>query len=406
MFKKIKTIFNEYPKQFWLLFGGMLITMLGATMIWPFLLIYVSKRLDMPLTQIAFLMTVNAVVGVVFTFIAGPITDKFGRKWGMIAGLLLNATAYFLMMNANTYLAFILLMALSGISSPLYRIGADAMITDLIPEEQRLEAFALIRMAKNVGVSVGPAVGGVLSAISYSITFSAAAGSMTFFSILLAFFAHETLPKYTAPESPEEESQKKPGYLQILQDKSFVSMMSVYAFGWITAALMWVILPVYANQNYGISEKLYGLIPTTNALIVIFFQVIVTRKTKNFRPLPIMAAGMALYAVGTGSVALGKGFWGFWISIVIITIGELLIVPTSSAYVANLAHPDMRGRYMSVYNLAWSFARGVGPVMGGWLSDSYSPVAIWYGGGIVGALSTLGLLLLSLRDRRKETVPV
>jgi len=119
-----------------------------------------------------------------------------------------------------------------------------------------------------------------------------------------------------------------------------------------------------------------------------------------------MALGMAFYAIGTGSVALGSGFWGFWTSIVIITIGELIIVPTSSAYVANLAHPAMRGRYMGLYNLAWSFARGVGPVMGGWLSDSFGPVTIWYGGLFVGSLSAFGLLLLAMRERSQDLISI
>lgn len=406
MLNKLQITFNRYPKQLWLLFGGMLISMLGATMIWPFLLIYVSKRLDMPLTQIATLMTINAAFSVAFTFVAGPITDKFGRRWIMVFGLFFNAIAYLFMMRANTYAAFAMLMALSGAANPLYRVGADAMITDLIPEIQRLEAFALIRMAKNIGISMGPAIGGILAAISYDITFISAAIGMTFFGFLLIFFAKETLPAQAPPKTINADSIPKMGYKHILHDKAFISMIAIYSFGWTTAALMWILLPVYANQNYGIPENIYGLIPTTNALICIVFQVAVTKKTSRFRPLPVMALGMAFYAIGTGSVALGSGFWSFWTSMVIISIGELIIVPTSSAYVANRAHPNMRGRYMGIYNLAWSFARGAGPVMGGWLSDSFGPPAIWHGGLIVGTLSALGLLLLSMREKQEELITV
>jgi MFS family permease len=406
MLNKLRTTFDLYPKQYWLLVGGMLISMLGSTMIWPFLLIYASKRLNMPLAQIATLMTINAAVGVAFTFVAGPVTDKFGRKWVMILGLMMNAIIYIFMMRADTYTTFAILMAFSGAASPLYRIGADAMIADIIPEIQRLEAFALIRMAKNVGVSMGPAIGGILAAISYDITFVSAAIGMTFFGLLLVFFAKETLPKHENTQTASTDPTEKLGYKYILRDKPFIAMIAIYSFGWITAVLMWILLPVYANQNYDIPENIYGLIPTTNALIVIFFQVIVTKKTKRFRPLSMMALGMSFYAIGTGSVALGHSFWGFWISIVIITIGELIIVPTSSAYVANRAHPEMRGRYMGIYNLAWSFARGVGPVMGGWLSDAFGPPAIWYGGLIVGSLSSLGLLFLAMRERRNQLIPV
>ena len=69
--------------------------------------------------------------------------------------------------------------------------------------------------------------------------------------------------------------------------------------------------------------------------------------------------------MGAGSVALGGGFWGFWLSMVILTIGELLIAPTGTAVAANLAPPDMRGRYMGLYGITWGVAFGIGPVIGG-----------------------------------------
>mgnify|MGYP002640649573 CR=1 FL=1 len=401
MLNNLEQTFKQYPKQFWLLFGGMLISMIGSTMIWPLLLIFVSKKLTLPLAQTASLMTINAAVGVTFTFIAGSITDKFGRKWVMVFGLLVNAMTYLFMMHADTYIVFAIMMALSGLASPLYRVGADAMITDLIPDGQRIEAFALIRMAKNLGVSLGPAIGGILAARSYDIAFISATAGMTFFSLLLAFFAKETMPAKVENDTIQPIQS---GYREMLKDRDFIAMISLYSFGWITSALMWILLPVYANQQYGIPENLYGLIPTTNGLIVIFFQVLVTKQTKRFRPLPMITLGMVFYAIGTGFVVFATGFWGFWTSIVIITIGELIIVPTSSAYVANRSQPETRGRYMSIYNLSWSFARGAGPVMGGWLSDTYAPVAIWYGGFVVGTLSTLGLLLLTIRSRRKQLI--
>ncbi|MBT3712399.1 MAG: MFS transporter, partial [Anaerolineae bacterium] len=394
MLTKLKTIFLKYPKQFWLLFSGMFIAMLTGTMIWPLLLIYVSKRLSMPLTQIASLMTINAVVGVAFTFVAGPLADKIGRKWIMVVGLIVNASGYLFMMWADSYAYFAILMVVTGFSNPLFRVGADAMLTDIIPEKQRLDAFALTRMAKNVGVSMGPAIGGILAGISYNISFITAASGMAFFSIIVIFFVKETLPRKAKGAPTIIISSEPQGYREMFKDKEFVSMISLYTLGWILVALIWILLPVYANQQYGIPENQYGLIPAANGLMVIFFQVLVTKRTKHFSPLSMITLGMFLYTLGTGSVAFSTGFFGFLLSIIIVTIGELIIVPTSSAYVANRAHPEMRGRYMGIYNFSWSFARGVGPLLGGFLSDSFGPVSIWYGGFIIGTLSSFGLLLL------------
>jgi len=117
--------------------------------------------------------------------------------------------------------------------------------------------------------------------------------------------------------------------------------------------------------------------------------------TRHHPTMSVMAAGMLIYAVGVGSVALMSGFWGFWISMVILTFGELTLLPTVSKFVADIAPPDMRGRYMSLYWLAWGLSRAAAPLIGGALNDHIGPRAIWVGGLLIGLASVLGLLLLS-----------
>ena len=172
------------------------------------------------------------------------------------------------------------------------------------------------------------------------------------------------------------------------------------------AVLIWVIMPVYANNVFHIPENRYSLIPTTNALMVVFFQVIVTRRSKKYPPMTIMIIGAFLYAISNGIVALVHSLWGFWIVIVVMTIGELLLMPTSSTYVANLAPTDMRGRYMSIYGLTWGVAQGIAPVAGGYISDMVSPQATWFGGLSVGFLAVFGFILLSNRKRVTSEVKV
>jgi Arabinose efflux permease len=154
-------------------------------------------------------------------------------------------------------------------------------------------------------------------------------------------------------------------------------------------------MPVYAKTNYGIPEALYGWIPTTNALMCVFAQYVVTSITRKHRTLPVLSVAMLIYAVGTGSVALMSSFWGFWLSMVILTFGELTLVPTASKYVADRAPADLRGRYMSIYWLGWGLARTLSPMIGGFLNDNIAPHAIWVGGLLLGLTSALGLFLLN-----------
>jgi MFS family permease len=172
--------------------------------------------------------------------------------------------------------------------------------------------------------------------------------------------------------------------------------------------MLWILMPVYTKTNFGISEAMYGWIPTTNALMCVFLQYPVTRITRRFRALPVVAAGMLIYASGAGSVALMSSFWGFWLSMVILTFGELTIVPTASKYVADRAPAHLRGRYMSIYWFGWGLARAASPLIGGFLNDAVAPHAIWIGGFLIGLMSVAGLSYLSRSDlmRRQNSLVI
>jgi MFS family permease len=380
------------------MFFGMLISTIGSSMIWPFLMIYVRQRVDMPLTQAASLMTINATAGLIAAFVAGPITDRIGRKWVMVISLTGTGAVYFFMSNADSYLNFALLMTMNGIFNPLYRVGADAMVADLIASEKRPDAYALMRLSNNAGIAIGPMIGGFLSSISYTITFILAGSGMLIYSLLIAFFAQETLPQRVSPS--ENIMKTFGGYLQVFHDSKFLSFVGAFILAQMCALMIWILMPVYANGIYNVSESQYGFIPATNALMVVFLQVYVTNITKRHRPLPVMAVGTFFYTIAVGSVALSHSFIGFWINIVVMTVGELILMPTASAYAAGLAPVEMRGRYMSVVGLSWSAAAGIAPLMGGYLNDNVSPVATWYGGFVIGLIGILDFLYISRKESK------
>ena len=363
----------------------MLISTIGSSMIWPFLTLYVSKTLDLPLTKVASLVTMNATMGLIFSFISGSITDRLGRKWVMVISLFVNGSMYLVMSHAHTFLMFAICQCVMGAFNPLYRVGADAMMSDLIPGKKRAGAYSLMRMSNNLGVSIGPALGGFIASKSYTIAFYIAAAAMVFYSLLLTTRAKETLP----PEAASSLQGKRilTGYGSIFRDKEFMGFALSFTFCNILASLIWVLLPVYTNQNFNISESLYGWIPTTNAIMVVIFQYAVNLVTRRHKPLWVLAAGTVFYAVGTTAVALFSGFWGFWLCMVIVTIGELVMAPTATTFTANHAPAEMRGRYMSVYNLSSSVASAIAPVLGGYLNDNLGPRTIWLGGGLIGLFS-------------------
>jgi MFS family permease len=222
MTQKFRDIYNAYPSQFWLMTVGLLIMSAGSSMIWPFLMIYVKGKLSLSLSAAGFLVSINAGIGLFASLGAGAVADKLGRKPVMVTSLLLNGMAYFFMSRAETYTAFAFLMVLTGISNPLYAVGADAMLADLLPSEKRTDGYAIIRMVNNAGIAIGPALGGFAIGLtgSYSIAFFGAATGMFTYGLLILFLANETLDRT----------------YQIRQETASASLIETFA-GWVSSPL-------------------------------------------------------------------------------------------------------------------------------------------------------------------------
>jgi len=402
----LRNIYNDYPRQYWLMITGVVIATAGGSMIWPFMLIYASGKLNLPLSSVAALISINAGTGLASSLIAGALADRIGRKGVMNFSLVMTGVAYYLLMHAQTYLQFAGIMVMIGFSNPMYQVGADAMLADIIPSEKRTDAYAINRIANNAAFALGPAVGGFLAATSYNLAFIGASTGFLTYSVLLFVFARETLNKSAKrAEHAEHTVPQKGGFTRVLRDTNYMAFVFTMSLGLIAPTMLWILMPVYAKTNFGIPENLYGWIPTTNALMCVFIQYFVTRVTRKRRTLPVLTVGMLIYAVGAGSVALMSSFSGFWLSMVILTFGELTLVPTASKYVADRAPEDMRGRYMSIYWLGWGLARTLAPLIGGFLNDSIAPSAIWIGGLTIGLTSTFGLFLLNRISIARQARP-
>ncbi|MCX6027256.1 MAG: MFS transporter, partial [Chloroflexi bacterium] len=351
------------------------------------------------LTSVALVLTMNSMIGLVSSFIAGAIVDRVGRKGAMVASLAATSLTMLGLSLANTLPVWVALMAVNGAFAPLYRVGVDAMAADLIPSPNRPGAYALLRMSQNLGVAIGPALGGFVAAISYAWAFRGASMAQALYAILLLATVAETAPFRAARGAPEvgpaRPAERFAGYERVLRDRRFMGFAVAYTLAGMCYAMMWMLLPVYAKDNFGVPENMYGFIPATNAVMVVLLQYGVTGLTRRYNALWVLAAGSLFFAVGVGSVGWGAGWAAFLVSMVIATIGELIVVPTSTTLTADLAPPEMRGRYMSLYNLTHSLGTGLGPVIGGLLNDNLAPVAIWYGGLTIGLLAVAGFIRLA-----------
>jgi MFS family permease len=183
-------------------------------------------------------------------------------------------------------------------------------------------------------------------------------------------------------------------FVDVWRDTRFIAFCALTILVVFASSQMMTVLPVYMKDQYGLGASYYGWVMTTNAAMVVLFQFAITRAIERYARLPAIAVGAIFYGIGVASVALGSTFSHFILSMVVITIGEMIVMPTSNSIAADSAPITMRGRYMGMLGLSWSVGFGIGPVLGGLVNDHISPYATWWILGSSALLGAIGYLIL------------
>jgi len=397
------TRLKVYSPQIWLLFWGSLLGSTGQALVWPFLTITIRERLDVPLTTITLLFTLQSAMGFAATTVFGPLMDRFGRKWPMVVGLVASGLTLFGMSRAATLVEWAVLLPLYAIVNALFRIGSYTMVADLVEPERRASVYALLRMGDNTGIVSGPALGGFLVSEMYALPYYLGAVMQITLAVPVSLMIRETLVRggRSDPASATPAHAAGSGYSTLLHDRRFLAIWGLYILVQIASSMVWVLLGLYVKENYGINEGRFGLIVATNAGMVVLFQYATTRVTDRLAPLPVSALGALFYAAGLAAFGLSRSFAGFLAGMVVLTLGEMSLVPTLTALVADIAPAPMRARYMGVFSLSFRIGTGIGPVIGGLLNEHIAPSATWFGGAAICVVAAAGFRLAA----RREAIP-
>jgi MFS family permease len=275
------------------------------------------------------------------------------------------------------------------------------MIADLLPENKRQEGFGILRVSGNLAWIIGPSIGGFVATRSFLALFIIDAVISCIVAFLFFKFIPETKPKMV--EYTERESLMKTfqGYGAALRDKAFMAFLVASILMGLVYGQMYNSLSVFLNKYHNIQPSGFGFLLTVSAIVVILFQFSVTRKIKNLPPFLMMAVGTLFYMVGFSMFGFVTAYVLFALAIVIVTLGEMIVVPTSQGLAANFAPIEMRGRYMAVYGLSWSIPSTIGPGAAGVILDNLNPNLLWYIGGVLCFVAAMAFYVLHLRLGRE-----
>jgi MFS family permease len=406
MFTRLKKIYYEFPRLFWIVVGVRFVDGIGGTLLFPFFALYITQKFGVGMTQAGILLGMSSLFGLVGSMVGGALTDKFGRKQLILFGLVFSAVSTLGFGLVNDFKILYPLVIVVGLLSSVAHPAHEAMIADILPENKRQEGFGILRVVANYAWIIGPTIGGFLANINFFYLFVIDSIISCIVAVIINRTIPETKPEPHAHEVSEPFFKTVTGYRFVLLDTAFMSFIVANILMLIVYQQMYSSLSVYLRDNHGINPQGYGLLMTTSAVTVVLFQFWLTRQIKHRPPFLLMAFGTIFYAIGFVLFGIVTTFVLFALNIVIITVGEMIVVPTSQALVAGFAPEDKRGRYMAVAGLSWAIPSTIGPGAAGYILDHYNPNLLWYLGGALCALSVLAYYLLHLRlGARREFAP-
>ncbi|MBN1666473.1 MAG: MFS transporter [Anaerolineales bacterium] len=354
------------------------------------------------MTQAGLILGLFAIFGLFGGMIGGALTDKFGRRKLILFGLVFSALSTLALGLVNEFNMLIPLAVMIGLLSDVAGPAHSAMIADILPEKQRQEGFGLLRIVGNMAWIIGPTIGGFVADRSFFALFVIDAIVSCIVAVLFFLLMPETMPERKAGQPTEGVLATFKGYGLVARDLAFMAFLLAGMLMGLVYQQMYNSLSVYLRDVHGIQPQGYGFLLTTSAITVILFQFWVTRQIKHRPPFLMMALGTIFYMIGFGMFGFVTLYWLFALAIVVITIGEMIVMPTTQALAANFAPVEMRGRYMAVFGLTWMLPAAIGPGAAGVILDNYDPNLLWYVGGVLCAISALSFYALHARLGQQE----
>jgi MFS family permease len=148
-------------------------------------------------------------------------------------------------------------------------------------------------------------------------------------------------------------------------------------------------LPLFLVRNLNFPESAYGTVFTVNTLLIIALEVGLNSAMAGWSHRWTLTLGAFLYAVGFGAFGLVSGPAGVYAAVVVWTFGEMILLPGSAAYVAEIAPGGRRGEYMGLYTMSFNIAFAFGPWAGAAILQRWGAQALWGAAFVSGCISTL-----------------
>jgi MFS family permease len=389
------------PSIVWIIFATSLVNRVGM-MALPFLVLYLTEHLGVSASLAGLAVSAYGIGGVITAPIAGRLCDRIGPFTIMRGSLALTGVMLLIIPLVHSFAAVVGLTLVWAVVAEAGRPATLSALTETIAPEQRKAAIAVNRLGVNLGMSVGPAVGGFLAVVSFPLLFVvdgltslAAAGVLT---TLLWSSRRSLASAHRVAVARDQVGQRVATADRggVWNDRAALAFfVAVFLTGLVFMQHQGA-MPLYLVRDLHYRESFYGMLFVINTLIIVAVEVPLNLAMSRWSHRSATMLGVLLFAIGFGALGIVHGSVAIGATVVIWTFGEMIFFPVSTAYVADLAPAGRTGEYMGAYSSCISLALIVGPWAGTATLDHFGPSVVWAGVFVLGLAAVAVVALARL----------
>ncbi|WUJ70702.1 MFS transporter [Kribbella soli] len=370
------------PRAFWALWVCQLVNRLGS-FVQPFLVLYLTHDRHLSAGTAGAVAAGVGAGSVCAQLVGGWLADRVGRRVTMLICFFGTGAALILLGSARSMALVWATAFLVGLLSDLFRPAVQATVADLLQPTERVRAYGLLFWAINLGFSVSTVSAGVLASFGYGLLFWVNAATSVIAGLVIWMMVPESRP------APEEDSVRRALLPVVVRDTVFLLMILIQI-GYATIYMQGYSTLPLAMSDDGLSSRTYGLVIALNGVVIVLVQPFLGKWYARLDRPKLLAASMLVVGLGFGVGAVVHSWWGYAVSVVVWTIGEIGFAAVIGAVFADLAPIDLRGRYMGLSGMAFGVGTVIGPLAGTNALEHLGPTATWLGCAVLGVVIFIG----------------
>jgi predicted MFS family arabinose efflux permease len=396
--------FSGVSRPVWLLALATLVNRSG-TMVLPFLALFLTERRGFTPAQAGQILALYGAGALGASYLGGWLCDHADAKRVMGVTLAATGLGFLVLGHLESRAAIAVTVFLLSLAGETFRPANAAAIAAAADPAKRAKSFALNRLAVNVGMTLGPAVGGWLALYDYGWLFVADGATCLLAAGLLWRFIQgekgEGSPATAADglgasAGAADRSPWRDGPFLVLLLLLFV--LATVTFQTVST------YPLTLHRLYHLSEAGVGMILATNTFVIVLFEMVLVHSLAGRNELELVGVGSFLFCLGFGLMPLGSSVAFLVFTVLVWSLGEMLAFPAMAGAVAGRAGESNRGRYMGLFHFAFAAAFVAAPLAGTWVFQRFGSRPLWFGCGLTGLPLWLGCHLLAKAQARERAL--